>query len=117
MRRALEGEVGGSMSPKLTKRRDELAWKHRDEVFEVNPNGYLVEPGLNEPDTHFSEGFDACHAEMLPMLEQMAEALRVVAAKWDTNETTKVMQVLEECVRREKVAEAALAAYQAWMSE
>lgn len=106
------------MSPKLAKRRDELAWKHRDEVFEVNPNGYLVAPGLNEPDTHFSEGFDACHAEMLPMLEQMAEALdkasrQVVWYGKAADESSILFTYgyhIEHCQK-------ALAAYQAWRDE
>jgi hypothetical protein len=94
------------MTPKLSKRRDELAWKHRDEVFEVNPNGYLVAPGLNEPDTHFSEGFDACHAETLPMLTLMAEALREISTSGGN-----------KCWQHQQMAADALATYHAWRGE
>lgn len=86
------------VSSKLSKRRDELA--ELASPFEIEQHVWKL-------------GYNACHAEMLPMLEQMAEALHPHKHSSDC----KIINHYGRCSCKKERERAALAAYQAWRGE
>lgn len=98
--------------PKLAKRRDELANESRADIKRLrNMLGeeWTSEHIANYSVHDFKRGFNACHTEMLPMLEQMAAALEhYESAHYDLS---------GNACNHDDVARAALAAYHAWRGE
>jgi len=68
--------------------------------------GYEDMSGTVTPKTYYTQGFDACAAELLPQLEKMAEALRDIEWHGET---------IGKCECRTDIARNSLTAYSDWL--
>ena len=87
------------------RRAEKLAHEYADKI-PIHPLTAQYEHGVKT----FKAGYNACHADMLPVLEQMAEALHHTAQCYDEKAFSGIKWCIDDI-------RAALAAYHAWRGE